>query len=223
MVQDLNSTFQLVRTVIFGTVTVFAFIVLALCASITNYTSTYYYGGYFPFAALGIAVAVLTLLTLPAMLYLSLNRKGAFTSLTGLEFGWTSFLWILWLALGGNSAGILWLGDCGYWLTGKGESMCRQSQAVTAFGFLNWIALFAYNITLLVLLIRQQMRGNSVWNGYITETDFAAPGPNSAVPSNKVPEAGFAPQYQAPAVVPVYPTQQYQGAPPQTTSPHPQV
>lgn len=125
-------------------------------------------------------------------------------------------------------------------VAGQGESMCRQSQAVTAFGFLNWIArkslenyafllclivilflVFFYNITLYVLIVRQHMRGNStVWNGYITETDFGAPGPNSAVPSNK---AGFTPQYQAPAVVPVYPTQQYQGAPLQTTSPHPQV
>jgi len=124
-------------------------------------------------------------------------------------------------------------------VAGQGESMCRQSQAVTAFGFLNWIArksfgnypflcliiilflVFFYNVTLFVLIVRQHMRGNStVWNGYITETDFGAAGPNSAVPSNK---AGFAPQYQAPAVVPVYPTQQYQGAPFQTTSPHPQV
>ena len=66
-------------------------------------------------------------------LYLSLNRKGAFTSMIGLELGWTcsyslhqcflfnlttilsAFLWILWVALGGNSAGMLWLGDCGYW------------------------------------------------------------------------------------------------------------
>jgi len=26
----------------------------------------------------------------------------------------SAFLWILWLALGGNSAGMLWLGDCGF-------------------------------------------------------------------------------------------------------------
>jgi L-asparagine transporter-like permease len=116
-------------------------------------------------------------------------------------------------------------------VAGNHETRCRQIQAVTAFGFLNWIArksfgsyafllcliiilflVFFYNITLLVLIIRQHMRGNStVWNGYITETDFAATGPNSAVPSNK---AGFALQYQAPAVVPVYPTQQYQAVPP---------
>ena len=65
------------------------------------------------------------------------------------------------------------------------------------------------------------MRGNSnVWNGYITETDFAAAGPNSAVPSNMTTQAGFVPQYQAPTV-PVYPTQQYQGVPPPQT--HPQV
>ena len=140
-------------------------------------------------------------------------------------------------------------------VAGQGESMCRQSQAVTAFGFLNWIArksfgnyaslfclnifsVFFYNITLTVLVIRQHMRGNaSVWNGYITETDFAAAGPNSSVPSDK---AGFSPQYQVPAVAPVYPQQyqgappqnqyqgappqnQYQGAPPQNLSPHPQV
>lgn len=84
--------------------------------------------------------------------------------------------------------------------------------------------MFFYDIALLVLIVRQQMRGNSnVWSGYITETDFAAAGPNSAVPSMATQDK-LAPQYQVPATAPVYPTQQYQGAPPQqTTSPYPQV
>jgi magnesium-transporting ATPase (P-type) len=131
MVQDLNATLRLARTVVFSVASLFAFIVLALSASITNYTSSFYYGGYFTFAALGIATAVLTLLTLPPMLLLSLKRQGAVTSMIAVEVGWTWFLWILWLAVGGNSAGFSWLG-CSF-ASGKAESICQQTQAVTAF------------------------------------------------------------------------------------------
>lgn len=46
----------------------FAFIVLALGASIINFTTTQFIGGgYFSFAALGVANGVLTLFSLPVM------------------------------------------------------------------------------------------------------------------------------------------------------------
>lgn len=48
-----------------GVSILFAFLVLALAGAITNYTTTFFLGAYFQFAALGIATAVLTLLTLP--------------------------------------------------------------------------------------------------------------------------------------------------------------
>ena len=46
----------------------FAFIVLALGAAIINFTTTKFVGGgYFSFAALGVANGVLTLVSLPVM------------------------------------------------------------------------------------------------------------------------------------------------------------
>ena len=38
-----------------------------MAALVTDFTTTYYYGAYFTYAALAIAVAILTLLTLPVM------------------------------------------------------------------------------------------------------------------------------------------------------------
>jgi hypothetical protein len=49
-------------------VVVFSFIVLALSAHVTNLT-TNFYGVYFTFAALSIATAILSLISLPAMYF----------------------------------------------------------------------------------------------------------------------------------------------------------
>jgi len=234
---DTNRTFTLVRTVVFGVATLFAFLELALGAAITNYTSTRFLGGYFSFAALGIATAILTFLTLPVMLFLSLNRKGAITSMVAIEVGWTWFLWIMWLSVGGSTASIFTITNCNITFDNALESLCREVQAFTAFGFLTWIMLFAYNITLIVFVVRQQMRGNSgVWTGYILETDFAAAGPSSYSGgaseykgNNNNNTGNFAPQYP-PAQVANQPggyvTQQAmapQHTAATTMSPYPQV
>ncbi|KDR74383.1 hypothetical protein GALMADRAFT_99396 [Galerina marginata CBS 339.88] len=176
---DMNKTFNLVRTCVFGVASLFAFLELALGAAITNYTTTRFFGGYFAFAALGIATAILTFLTLPVMLLLSLNRKGAVTSMVAIEVGWTWFLWIMWLSVGSSTASIFAVTNCNIRFDTELETLCREVQAFEAFGFLTWIMLFAYNVTLIFLVIRQQMRGNTgVWTGYMLETDFTAAGPS---------------------------------------------
>lgn len=53
-------------TLSIGTVVLFSVIVLGLSAHVTALTTTYY-GGYFTFAALSIATAVLSIVSLPAM------------------------------------------------------------------------------------------------------------------------------------------------------------
>jgi len=65
--------------------TAFAFAVLVLAALITHFTSSFYFGGYFSFAALGIATSILTFLTLPVMLVLSMSRKAAIPSMISIE------------------------------------------------------------------------------------------------------------------------------------------
>ncbi|KAF9475878.1 hypothetical protein BDN70DRAFT_897809 [Pholiota conissans] len=180
MVQDINATFLVARMMVFEVASMFAFLVLALGVAIANYTSSYWYGGYFPFAALGITTGILTLFTLPPMLFISMKRQDAITSMNGVELAWTWFLWILWLSLAASSTGTFWFSDCSTWWIGKGETMCHESQTLTAFSFFTWILLLTYNLTLLFFTIHQHMRGNtSVWTGHITMTDFTASGPNS--------------------------------------------
>jgi len=224
MVQDVNQTFGFVRKIAFGVASVFAFLELALGAAITNWTSTNFFGGYFSFAALGIATGILTFLTLPVMLFFSLNRKGAIVNMVAIEVGWTWFLWIMWVSVGGSAASIFWITDCtDHWDT-NAETVCREVQAFTAFGFLTWIILFAYNMALIFFVIRTHMRGNSgVWTGYISETDFGAVGNSYGNSVEHKGSPGFAPQY---------PPAQSMGSPgyggqpvvPQHTgSPYPQV
>jgi hypothetical protein len=113
-------------------------------------------------------------------LALSMIRKGAITSMIAVEIGWVckyqpsifnvlhwcviifwpklGFLWIMWIAVGGNTAGIFFLGNCaelGFgtwsnsWFAGRShstflgsivdEAACNETTALTAFGFLTWI------------------------------------------------------------------------------------
>lgn len=75
-----NSTFLSYRVhndfIILVTATVFALLELALGAAITNLTTTKFGGGYFSFAALGIATAILTFCTLPVMYAPGFRLKG---------------------------------------------------------------------------------------------------------------------------------------------------
>jgi len=191
----MSQKFALVRTCVFCVATFFAFLELALGAAITNLTTVASHV-FFSFSALAIATAILTIVTLPVMLFLSRSRKGAFTSLVAIEVGWTGFLWIMWLAVGADTASALPFFDCEFDVV-----FCPEMEALTAFGFLAWMLLLAYNITLLVLVFRQQSRGNSgVWTGYMLETDFSAPGPSSSgYPSeskvNNYNMGNFSPQY----------------------------
>jgi len=199
---EINSALRLTRTVVFATTSLFAAIVIVLGGLVESFTDTFFDGIVFSYAALGIATGVLTLLTLPAMLALSNYRKGVFSSMIALEIGWTWFLWIMWLAVGGNSAGTfgLFIGDCRL-------AVCSETSAITAFGFLSWIMLMSYCGLLFTLTFRQHLRGNTgVWTRDVTETDFTAEGGNrdpQIVYDNKI---SYPNQYP-PAVSPVIPQQ----------------
>ncbi|KAF4609984.1 hypothetical protein D9613_010356 [Agrocybe pediades] len=228
MVQDISSMFRMVRMVVLGTTMAFAVIVLGLGAAITNWTTTVFKGfspDYFPYAALAIAIAALTLLTVPIMFFFSITRKGAFVNLNAVEVAWTGVLWVLWLATGSFTASNLaFISDCGDFFFTSEVATCRETQGVAAFGFLTWILLFAYNIFHLTLVVRQQMRGTAgVWTSFVTETDFGAQGaPSGAFASQPQVEQkvspSFAPQYPP---TPQHQQQPVHSAPPMSA--HPQV
>jgi len=234
-------SFAVIRAGVFVTATVFALLELALGAAITNLTTTKFGGGYFSFAALGIATAILTFCTLPVMLFLSMRRSGAIPSMVASEFGWTWLLWIMWIAVGGSAANIFGNTNCNLNFIVPVETLCREVQAFEAFGFLTWIILFAYNIILTYIIVTESTRGNAgIWTTYIMQVDFAgsaqnAPQPSTGVVENKADSTNFAPQYpptQSPVGSPASPNLNYAsvGQPAMNThntgatmSPYPQV
>ncbi|KAI0361735.1 hypothetical protein OH77DRAFT_1492716 [Trametes cingulata] len=129
----------------------------------------------FSWTGLSVATAVLTLVTLPAMLAIDFLRTGAFSSMIVVELAWFGFLGILFLATGGTAAdsAAFW-GNCAQWSPPSVRTVCSETSAAAAFGFLAWLPLWGYTITLLVLLIMHANRGHYVWRTSVKEANFAA-------------------------------------------------
>jgi hypothetical protein len=218
-----NEILALARTIVLGAVSVFAVIVFPLAAHIIHLTTSVGRGGfYYDFAALGLAVAILTLLTFPAMLFISFNRKGALTSYIGVEVGWLSLMWILWLATGASVADVPFINS----VRGGAAS---EAQTIEAFGFLAWILLMAYSVTLLIFAVIAHGKGHSeVWTSGVREFDFAASGPagtgsyeqKDQYPPQGVPTQAYNTQ---PLVVPQQPQFSGHTQPPSSPAPVIQV
>jgi len=142
----------------------------------------------FTFAKLGVATAVLTLVSVVPMTVIDFLRKGAATSYVVVELAWLGFLWILWLATAADTANLF--STCPSEFT-----FCSQYQAAEAFSFLAWMALMAYWIILLVFAIIAANNGQSqIWYTGVTEADFSAGGG----PAGGVPQGGAAYPVQQP-------------------------
>ncbi|KAJ7753538.1 hypothetical protein B0H16DRAFT_1544455 [Mycena metata] len=172
----------LIRVVVFSTSIFFALLDLALAGAVTS-TSTASFNVYFPYAALAIATAILTFLTLPAMLALEKFRPGGPTSMIIVEICWLFLLSILWLATGADAADYE---SVGFWFAcGNPEEQgsvdraaCSQISAIAAFAFLNWIILMGYIGTLLVLSLAAASRKHTgVWTSSVADAPFGAPAP----------------------------------------------
>ncbi|CAK5262649.1 unnamed protein product, partial [Mycena citricolor] len=88
---------SVVRLIALSLVSVFALCTLGLAAAVLSLSKTYM-SGYYPYAALAIAAAVITILTIPAMSALDLIHPGGLTSQIKFELPWLSVLAALWLA-----------------------------------------------------------------------------------------------------------------------------
>ncbi|TFK74476.1 hypothetical protein BDN72DRAFT_893161 [Pluteus cervinus] len=227
---SLIPTFRLVSL---GSVTFISLIALALSAHISAVTGDFFFG-YFTFAAMALAVAILSVLSIPAMITVDMKRKGALTSMIVVEIGWLGLLWVLWLAAGGLGAqatGVVWPSGCGF-VNKEVDTMCREFPAVTALSFINWFILFSYTMTILVLSIMAASRGHSVWFSSVSQTDFFAPAIAPAVQAVQVvPVMGGMPvqytgQYppnvmQVPVMDNQVPQAGWAGQPVMATSPYP--
>jgi len=212
------SIIPLARLVAFGLVSLFSLVIFALSAHIHAFTHKIFFGvGYFTFAALSLATAILSLLTLPAMVVIDNKRKGAVSSMIVTELSWLGLLWVLWLAAGGLGAeatGVVWPSGCGYKDSGV-DTLCREFPAVTALSFFCWIILFAYTMTILVLTLMAGSRGHSLWYTPVSKADFfapAAPAPETAPAPQLIPVI-INPQNSGMAGTPMIVHPQYSGVP----------
>ncbi|KAJ7122834.1 hypothetical protein C8R44DRAFT_735478 [Mycena epipterygia] len=175
----------LLRVIALSVVVLFAVIVLGLSSHLTA-TTEKYLDGFFEFAALAIATASLTLLTVPVMIILEIMRPGTtFTSMIVVELSWLSILWVLWLATaadGAQAAQDTFIAGCGY-IDTIVDTACRETAGVQAFAFLNWLILMAYTILILVLTIIASSRKHAgVWKSSVADAPFFTPGAAPAVP-----------------------------------------
>jgi len=171
------SIWGILRLSTFAIVLFCSLIALALAGHFTSVTNRIYPGLFFQWAALAIAVAVLTWISLLPMLLIDLNRRGSFMSWISVELGVVGVLMILWLSTAAyvSSFGTL---NCDSVLLedyDDAESICRQYQALQAFSWLCWLALLGYFTTILVLALIANGRGNhGIWKSAVSESDFSA-------------------------------------------------
>ncbi|KAE9404539.1 hypothetical protein BT96DRAFT_989358 [Gymnopus androsaceus JB14] len=209
----------LLRLVTFIATLVCAIIVLGLAAHLTSLTEELDF--FFSFAAMAIAAAVLTIITLPIMIGVDFVRRGAFPSMVLVELIWLFILWILWISAAGlaSQADQFEFGDgssCDFsnLLITADEAAalaagCHEFAAIEAFSFLAWILLMGYNITLFVCAIIGHSRGNRTWfstvgDGLLTRRD-GAPVSDKQTPVS----TGGAYSTTAPSTMQYPPQQQY--------------
>lgn len=113
------------------------------------------------------------------MLVFDLLSQGSIFSYIVVEIGWLSFLWVLWLSTGSYAAwtdgelAVAFPGETncvfGIFSTSQTGQTCHDIKGIMALSFLIWILLMSYTVTLLVLAIRAQARGKSVWTAGVRD------------------------------------------------------
>ncbi|KAF7350561.1 hypothetical protein MSAN_01615800 [Mycena sanguinolenta] len=187
----------LIRLVVLSTVVVFALIALGVAAAFTS-TTTSLVDETFPFAALGIATAVFTIVTVPPMIALEMLRPGGPTSMIIVEILWLAILSIMWLATGAdtasNTVGCNTAQDkeataieheFGVPTSETPDGICSELSALEAFAFLNWIILMGYIGMLLVMsLMAASRKHTNVWTSSVANAPFSEPAENPSVPTS---------------------------------------
>ncbi|KAI0632973.1 hypothetical protein C8Q77DRAFT_1043047, partial [Trametes polyzona] len=177
---------QIFRLVTFGFAIFSGLIEMALGADLTA-LSLKYFNGTDNFESLGIAVGVLTMLTVSPMLIVDFLRTGAFTSMVLVELVWLSILWVLWLAEGAliadQTSSVF--NTCQFEVALLNQA-CNETRAMEAFAFLTWLLLLAYTATLLVVACLNHSRGAPIWTSSLKQQ------PSALAPSAPSPAPAFA-------------------------------
>ncbi|KAF9514746.1 hypothetical protein BS47DRAFT_1381802 [Hydnum rufescens UP504] len=200
----------LVRYPVFGALVLFSLIVLGLDGHIISVTGGSHEvciegfcanaGVSTPsFAGLGVATAVLTLVSVIPITIIDVLRKGAITSFVAVELGWFFFLWVMWLATFGDTAGNTGCNSS----AANGIGICSQVRAVEAFSFLAWFALFAYWVLLLVFSFIAFSKGDTkIWVASTRDADFSGAADGIPVYNTSYPPQQPMAQHQQPVQYP---------------------
>ncbi|KAF9235216.1 hypothetical protein BU15DRAFT_78228 [Melanogaster broomeanus] len=210
----------LLRTIIFSLVSLFALVVLGICAHIL-YLVSGYSTGFLSFAAFGLGAASVTVVTLPLLLLLGHLRRGMFTSMIIFEIIWFFILWVAWAGTAGDTVAdkaYYFPDGCIYDEYPETNQICYEFGVVEAFAFLNFFCAFIYYDILIIYAIINAIRGKSIWTASVQEAVGITSGPvNTGIPMNQTQFNGV-------------PTTQYQNyggyspnlAPPQPYNAYPQ-
>lgn len=162
------------RVIALSASTLFSLIVLAVSAAYLAKTTSLGFTAD-TFNAFNVAVAVITLATVPAMLTIDRLRRGAVTSMIAVELGVFGTIAILWLAAAAFTSdqirGLVQV--CKFERHSVLNTLCKESQTAAAFGFLSWLSLTGYAATLLVTAVISQNHGSPVWKSTVRDANFA--------------------------------------------------
>jgi len=194
----MTNIIPLLRLSVFGVSLLFSIIVLGLDAYVVSkYSSNSIYSNSSPPASnsLGVANAVLTLVSLGPLLATDFLRQGAMVSMVLIDLIVGFILWILWLTAGAYTAS-QWNFSCTQSDLFYSDTIigCGEAKAAAGFAFLIFFALLGYWVTLLVFSIIAMSNGNrNIWTTPINEANFDEKSPqNFNAPSNHL----YPPQQQ---------------------------
>ncbi|KAI0343824.1 hypothetical protein BDW22DRAFT_1356383 [Trametopsis cervina] len=158
-----------------------------------------------PFAAYDLAVGVLTPIFLLPMLIVDICRRGAFTSFVITEISVLGAFLVFWLAAAGWTTAVFPPVEelCqNNPQVGVLNAACTDIQLEMAFGWLAWILLLAYWVTLLTLAIMSSQKGPgmSAWKKAVRDTDFGLGGNDTAGSALNMNNRAPSDMYRAPGV-----------------------
>jgi len=138
------------------------------------------------------------------MIVLEIVRPGAyFTSMIIFEILWLGFLSILWLASGAAQAveNVFLIGGCSLDSSDDFDgsfddsfdgspdnsirNICGEARAIAAFGFLNWLILMFYTLTIMIMsCVAMSRKRGPVWTGSLANAPLStsAPAEKGSIP-----------------------------------------
>ncbi|KAG7087001.1 hypothetical protein E1B28_012980 [Marasmius oreades] len=207
---------SIARMAVLGIATLFSFVTIALAGHMRSVTGEFIV---YDFQNLSIAVAVLTIISVPVFFVIGFLRKGSWFTMNVVEVPVLGFLSILWLANAilyseWDSVFYASLQCSSSGLSAADQTFCGEFRAVEALSFITWIALFGYAAATIVFCLIGKSRGNNVWLVDISAVDYFT--------YNKNPGGSFTgqPQYTGNSV-PTHTTGQTMGT--QYTGQQPQM